>query len=86
MPRLSHSKSKIRLKRLQERAAAESAAAESDDDMLTPDGDMLDGEMLTPQELAAIVIALDAPEPPAVPIDTVEEIIEFGLVARTFFA
>ena len=56
MPKLSHSKSKIRhkkMQRLQQRAAAQSG-----------------GDMLTPQDPTVIVMALDPPEPPAVQVDS----------------
>jgi hypothetical protein len=92
MPKLSHSKSKIRhkkMQRLQQRAAAQSGG-----DMLTPVQvdivtDDADAEfILSPDELAAIVIALDPPEPPAVQADsdTDDDIAEFGSVAHSFFA
>ena len=51
MPRLSHNKGKMRIKKMQRLHQKVTAAAQASDE---------DQDMLTPDELAAIVIALDA--------------------------
>jgi hypothetical protein len=78
MPRFSRNKDKIRRKRLQQLAVANSVTSDDEHDMLTPD------------ELAAIVAALgaDVPEdqqnPEVSPAD--EDLDRFVAEAETFFA
>ncbi len=78
MPRFSRNKDKIRRKRLQQLAVANSVTSDDEHDMLTPD------------ELAAIVAALcaDVPEdqqnPEASPAD--EDLDRFVAESETFFA
>ena len=77
MPRFSRNKDKIRRKRLQKLAVANSVASDDEYDMLAP------------EELAAIVAALcaDVPEdqqnPEASPAD--EDLDRFVAEAQTFF-
>ena len=78
MPRFSHNKGKIRSKRLQKLAAANSVTSDYEHDMLTP------------EELAAIVTALgaqvdkDQQNKEISPAD--EDLDRFVAEAETFFA
>ena len=81
MPRLSHNKGKIRNKRrqrLNQRVAAEAPATEEAFDAQESLEDQHD--MITPQKLAAIIIALASQEPLDVQEDsvTVQDLDLFG--------
>ena len=99
MPRLSHNKGKIRNKRLQrlqrlhQLVTAEARANDQAFDAQEPPEDeenvLIEDEenMLTPEQLAAIIIAFDAQEPIKNPENsvTVQDLVRFGPETHKFF-